>query len=53
MSQQFWKPGTKKPRILEDEEGGVVFFAPLLFRLLLFLQVWICKYWESKAEIDF
>jgi hypothetical protein len=28
MSQQFWKPGTKKPCILKDEEGGVVFFAP-------------------------
>jgi hypothetical protein len=52
MSQQFWKPGTKKPRILEEQEGGVVFFAPSLFRLL-FLRVWICKYWESKAEIDF
>jgi len=26
MSQQFWKPGSEKPRILEDEEGGVVFF---------------------------
>ncbi|KAF9683640.1 hypothetical protein SADUNF_Sadunf04G0034900 [Salix dunnii] len=23
MPQQFWKPGTEKPRILEDEEGGV------------------------------
>ncbi|KAL5576622.1 hypothetical protein UlMin_018321, partial [Ulmus minor] len=22
---QFWKPGTKKPRLLEDEEGGVLF----------------------------
>jgi hypothetical protein len=52
MSQQFWKPGTKKPRILEEQEGGVVFFAPSLFGLL-FLRVWICKYWESKAEIDF
>ncbi|KAG5247029.1 RNA helicase family protein [Salix suchowensis] len=30
MPQQFWKPGTDKPRILEDEEGGVVFFAPSL-----------------------
>jgi hypothetical protein len=46
MSQQFWKPGTEKPHILEEKEGGVIFFAPSLFRLLLFLQVWICKYWE-------
>ncbi|KAJ6707137.1 hypothetical protein OIU85_027483 [Salix viminalis] len=30
MPQQFWKPGADKPRILEDEEGGVVFFAPSL-----------------------
>lgn len=30
MSQQFWKPGSEKPRILEDEEGGVVFFGPSL-----------------------
>ncbi|XP_061976984.1 probable pre-mRNA-splicing factor ATP-dependent RNA helicase DEAH9 isoform X2 [Populus nigra] len=30
MSQQFWKPGSEKPRILEDEEGGVVFFGPPL-----------------------
>ncbi|XP_048331112.2 probable pre-mRNA-splicing factor ATP-dependent RNA helicase DEAH9 [Ziziphus jujuba] len=25
---QFWKPGTEKPRLLDDEEGGVLFFAP-------------------------
>ncbi|XP_039064669.1 probable pre-mRNA-splicing factor ATP-dependent RNA helicase DEAH9 [Hibiscus syriacus] len=24
---QFWKPGTEKPRLLEDEDGGVVFLA--------------------------
>ncbi|KAJ7968665.1 putative ATP-dependent RNA helicase [Quillaja saponaria] len=24
---QFWKPGTEKPRILDDEEGGVLFFS--------------------------
>ncbi|GAV78777.1 Helicase_C domain-containing protein/HA2 domain-containing protein/OB_NTP_bind domain-containing protein [Cephalotus follicularis] len=24
---QFWKPGTEKPRILEDEEGGVVYLS--------------------------
>ncbi|XP_011027723.1 PREDICTED: probable ATP-dependent RNA helicase DHX35 [Populus euphratica] len=30
MSQQFWKPGSEKPRIIEDEEGGVVFFGPPL-----------------------
>ncbi|KAH7568828.1 hypothetical protein JRO89_XS06G0058500 [Xanthoceras sorbifolium] len=30
MSSQFWKPGTEKPRLLEDEEGGVVFFSPSL-----------------------
>ncbi|KAL5575311.1 hypothetical protein UlMin_017010 [Ulmus minor] len=24
---QFWKPGTEKPRLLEDEEGGVLFVA--------------------------
>ncbi|TXG47517.1 hypothetical protein EZV62_026811 [Acer yangbiense] len=30
MSSPFWKPGTEKPRILEDEEGGVVFFSPSL-----------------------
>ncbi|XP_062013028.1 probable pre-mRNA-splicing factor ATP-dependent RNA helicase DEAH9 isoform X2 [Rosa rugosa] len=23
---QFWKPGAEKPRLLDDEEGGVVFF---------------------------
>ncbi|PON57405.1 RNA helicase, ATP-dependent DEAH box [Trema orientale] len=23
---QFWKPGTEKPRLLDDEEGGVLFF---------------------------
>nr|TKS13914.1 hypothetical protein D5086_0000048490 [Populus alba] len=53
LVHRSWTKGTEKTRILEEEEGGVVFFAPSLFRLLLFLQVWICKYWESKAEIDF
>ncbi|KAH1048512.1 hypothetical protein J1N35_039296 [Gossypium stocksii] len=24
---QFWKPGTEKPRLLEDEDGGVIFFS--------------------------
>ncbi|XP_065860093.1 probable pre-mRNA-splicing factor ATP-dependent RNA helicase DEAH9 isoform X1 [Euphorbia lathyris] len=24
---QFWKPGTEKPRLLDDEEGGVLFFS--------------------------
>ncbi|KAL4292087.1 hypothetical protein GQ457_14G009490 [Hibiscus cannabinus] len=24
---QFWKPGTEKPRLLEDEDGGVVFLS--------------------------
>ncbi|KAJ4828539.1 hypothetical protein Tsubulata_035963 [Turnera subulata] len=24
---QFWKPGTEKPRLLEDEEGGVLFLS--------------------------
>ncbi|GKV36801.1 hypothetical protein SLEP1_g44893 [Rubroshorea leprosula] len=24
---QFWKPGTEKPRILDDEEGGVLFLS--------------------------
>ncbi|KAL5576626.1 hypothetical protein UlMin_018325 [Ulmus minor] len=24
---QFWKPGTERPRFLEDEEGGVLFVA--------------------------
>ncbi|KAJ8437406.1 hypothetical protein Cgig2_008759 [Carnegiea gigantea] len=23
---QFWKPGTEKPRLVEDEDGGVLFF---------------------------
>ncbi|CAN6546330.1 unnamed protein product [Malus baccata var. baccata] len=23
---QFWKPGTEKPRLVDDEEGGVLFF---------------------------
>ncbi|XP_062095853.1 probable pre-mRNA-splicing factor ATP-dependent RNA helicase DEAH9 [Humulus lupulus] len=23
---QFWKPGTERPRLLDDEEGGVLFF---------------------------
>ncbi|CAL0334431.1 unnamed protein product [Lupinus luteus] len=27
MSSQFWKPGTEKPRILEDEEGSVIFLS--------------------------
>lgn len=30
MSSQFWKPGSEKPRFLEDEEGGVVLFSPSL-----------------------
>ncbi|KAK6264659.1 hypothetical protein SCA6_020093 [Theobroma cacao] len=24
---QFWKPGTEKPRLLDDEEGGVLFLS--------------------------
>ncbi|KAF7803364.1 putative pre-mRNA-splicing factor ATP-dependent RNA helicase DEAH9 [Senna tora] len=24
---QFWKPGTEKPRLIDDEEGGVLFFS--------------------------
>ncbi|EXB88539.1 hypothetical protein L484_008858 [Morus notabilis] len=24
---QFWKPGTEKPRLLDDEEGGLLFFS--------------------------
>ncbi|KAL0011232.1 hypothetical protein SO802_006340 [Lithocarpus litseifolius] len=24
---QFWKPGTEKPRIVDDEEGGVLFLS--------------------------
>lgn len=24
---QFWKPGTEKPRLLDDEEGGVLFIS--------------------------
>ena len=24
---QFWKPGTEKPRLVEDEEGGVLFLS--------------------------
>ncbi|XP_071701244.1 probable pre-mRNA-splicing factor ATP-dependent RNA helicase DEAH9 isoform X2 [Rutidosis leptorrhynchoides] len=24
---QFWKPGTAKPRLLDDEEGGVLFYS--------------------------
>ncbi|KAL4349193.1 hypothetical protein AHAS_Ahas10G0017500 [Arachis hypogaea] len=24
---QFWKPGTEKPRLVDDEEGGVLFFS--------------------------
>lgn len=24
---QFWKPGTEKPRLLDDGEGGVLFFS--------------------------
>ncbi|ESR62699.1 hypothetical protein CICLE_v10014624mg [Citrus x clementina] len=27
---QFWKPGTEKPRLLDDEEGGVVFLSSSL-----------------------
>lgn len=23
---KFWKPGTEKPRLVEDEDGGVLFF---------------------------
>lgn len=23
---RFWKPGTEKPRIVDDEEGGVLFY---------------------------
>ncbi|GMN43620.1 hypothetical protein TIFTF001_012828 [Ficus carica] len=26
---QFWKPGTEKPRLLDDEEGGLLFFSSL------------------------
>lgn len=24
---KFWKPGTEKPRFVEDEEGGVLFYS--------------------------
>ncbi|MBA0695427.1 hypothetical protein Goari_002054, partial [Gossypium aridum] len=24
---QFWKPGTEKPRLVEDEDGGVIFLS--------------------------
>lgn len=24
---QFWKPGTEKPRLIDDEEGGVLFLS--------------------------
>lgn len=24
---QFWKPGAEKPRLVDDEEGGVLFFS--------------------------
>lgn len=24
---QFWKPGSEKPRLLDDEEGGVLFYS--------------------------
>ncbi|KAL7129909.1 hypothetical protein ABFS83_13G099700 [Erythranthe nasuta] len=24
---RFWKPGTEKPRIVEDEEGGILFYS--------------------------
>lgn len=24
---QFWKPGTERPRLLDDEEGGVLFYS--------------------------
>lgn len=24
---QFWKPGSEKPRLLDDEEGGVIFYS--------------------------
>lgn len=27
---QFWKPGAEKPRLLDDEEGGVVFLSSSL-----------------------
>ncbi|KAJ0017415.1 hypothetical protein Pint_10467 [Pistacia integerrima] len=27
---QFWKPGTEKPRLLDDEEGGVLFLSSSL-----------------------
>uniref|UniRef100_A0A2P2M6E3 RNA helicase n=2 Tax=Rhizophora mucronata TaxID=61149 RepID=A0A2P2M6E3_RHIMU len=27
---QFWKPGAEKPRLLEDEDGCVVFFSAAL-----------------------
>ncbi|KAK6124362.1 hypothetical protein DH2020_041855 [Rehmannia glutinosa] len=27
---RFWKPGTEKPRLVEDEEGGVLFFSASL-----------------------
>lgn len=35
---QFWKPGTEKPRLLDDEEGGVLFLAasPSSSRLFFF-----------------
>lgn len=24
---QFWKPGSERPRLLDDEEGGVLFYS--------------------------
>lgn len=27
---QFWKPGTERPRLLDDEEGGVLFYSSSL-----------------------
>ncbi|XP_024020495.1 probable pre-mRNA-splicing factor ATP-dependent RNA helicase DEAH9 isoform X2 [Morus notabilis] len=41
---QFWKPGTEKPRLLDDEEGGLLFFS------LFFLWIWGFKYREAETE---
>ncbi|KAL5576627.1 hypothetical protein UlMin_018326 [Ulmus minor] len=37
----FWKLGIEKPRLLEDEEGGVLFIA-----------IWVFEYREIEAEAE-
>ncbi|XP_050224763.1 probable pre-mRNA-splicing factor ATP-dependent RNA helicase DEAH9 isoform X1 [Mercurialis annua] len=43
---QFWKPGTEKPRLLEDEEGGVV----LLSSSLSSSSSGVCRYGYVSIE---